>query len=110
MQKRSILRYGFLLEQLVKRNFNTKYRQSVLGVLWSFLNPLLTMAVPTIFSQLITMVYNLADTFFIGMSNDPYKVAAAGLVGVLFFMLNSLANLFGVGGCWVRKGRGTPAV
>ena len=40
MQQRSIFRYGFLLEQLVKRNFNTKYRQSVLGVLWSFLNPL----------------------------------------------------------------------
>lgn len=45
MQKKNIFRYGFLLEQLVKRNFNTKYRQSVLGVLWSFLNPLLTMAV-----------------------------------------------------------------
>jgi len=59
---------------------------------------LLTMAVPTIVSQLITMIYNLADTFFIGMSNDPYKVAAASVVGVLFFMLNSLANLFGVGG------------
>lgn len=59
---------------------------------------LLTMAIPTIISQLITMVYNLADTFFIGMSNDPYKVAAASVVGVLFFMLNSLANLFGVGG------------
>ena len=59
---------------------------------------LLTMAVPTIVSQLITMVYNLADTFFIGMSNDPYKVAAASVVGVLFFMLNALANLFGVGG------------
>lgn len=59
---------------------------------------LLTMAIPTIASQLITMVYNLADTFFIGMSDDPYKVAAASLVGVLFFMLNSLANLFGVGG------------
>ena len=43
--KQNIFRYGFLLEQLVKRNFNTKYRQSVLGVLWSFLNPLLTMAV-----------------------------------------------------------------
>ncbi len=38
-------RYSFLLEQLVARNFNTKYRQSLLGVLWSFLNPLLTMAV-----------------------------------------------------------------
>jgi Na+-driven multidrug efflux pump len=59
---------------------------------------LLTMAVPTIISQLITMIYNLADTFFIGMSNDPYKVAAASVVGVLFFMLNALANLFGVGG------------
>ena len=59
---------------------------------------LLAMAVPTIVSQLITMVYNLADTFFIGMSNDPYKVAAASVVGVLFFMLNALANLFGVGG------------
>jgi len=59
---------------------------------------LLTMAVPTIVSQLITMIYNLADTFFIGLSDDPYKIAAASLVGVLFFMLNSLANLFGVGG------------
>lgn len=59
---------------------------------------LLTMAIPTIISQLITMIYNLADTFFIGMSDDPYKVAASSLVAVLFFMLNSLANLFGVGG------------
>lgn len=59
---------------------------------------LLTMAVPCIVSQLVTMVYNLADTFFIGMSNDPYKVAAASAVGVLFFMLTALSNLFGVGG------------
>ena len=59
---------------------------------------LLTMAIPTIVSQLITMLYNIADTFFIGMSNDPYKVAAASIVAVLFFMLNSLSNLFGVGG------------
>ena len=59
---------------------------------------LMTMAIPTIVSQLITMIYNLADTFFIGMSNDPYKVAAASVVGILFFMLNALANLFGVGG------------
>ena len=59
---------------------------------------LLTMAIPTIISQLITMIYNLADTFFIGLTNDPYKVAAASVVSVLFFMLTSLANLFGVGG------------
>ena len=59
---------------------------------------LLTMAIPTIVSQLITMLYNLADTIFIGMSEDPYKVAAASIVAVLFFMLTTLANLFGVGG------------
>ena len=59
---------------------------------------LMTMALPTILSQLITMIYNLADTFFIGMSNDPYKVAAASIVSILFFVLTALANLFGVGG------------
>ena len=59
---------------------------------------LLTMAIPTIISQLITMIYNLADTLFIGMTNDPYKVAAASVVTVLFFIVTAFANLFGVGG------------
>ncbi|MBQ9959316.1 MAG: MATE family efflux transporter [Oscillospiraceae bacterium] len=59
---------------------------------------LATLAVPTIISQLITMVYNLADTFFIGRTNDPYKVAAASLAYVLFFIMNALSNLFGIGG------------
>jgi len=56
------------------------------------------LAIPTIISQLITMIYNVADTYFIGRTNDPYKVAAASLAFVLFFILNALANLFGVGG------------
>ena len=64
----------------------------------SVVKALLIMAIPTIVSQLITMIYNLADTFFIGMTNDPYKVAAASVVSILFFILTSLANLFGVGG------------
>jgi len=59
---------------------------------------LMIMAIPTIISQLITMIYNLADTFFIGMTDDPYKVAAAGVVSVLFFILTTLSSLFGVGG------------
>lgn len=42
---RSIKRYGFLIRQLVSRDFKLKYKRSVLGVLWSFLNPLLYMAV-----------------------------------------------------------------
>lgn len=59
---------------------------------------LASLAIPTIISQLITMIYNLADTFFIGRTNDPYKVAAASLAFVLFNILNALANLFGIGG------------
>lgn len=38
-------RYGFLIKQLVSRDFKTKYKRSLLGMLWSFLNPLLTMLV-----------------------------------------------------------------
>lgn len=38
----------FLLKQLVKRDFTTKYKESVLGIIWSFLNPLLTMIIFTI--------------------------------------------------------------
>ena len=59
---------------------------------------LATLAIPSIISQLITMIYNLADTFFIGMTNDPYKVAAASLSFALVFVMNALSNLFGIGG------------
>ena len=41
----AFVKYKFLLSQLVERDFKTKYKRSVLGVLWSFLNPLLTMSV-----------------------------------------------------------------
>ena len=56
------------------------------------------MAVPTIVSQLITLVYNMADTWFIGQTNNPYMVAASSLVLTVFMMTTALVNLFGVGG------------
>ena len=59
---------------------------------------LATLAIPTIISQLITMIYNLADTFFIGMANDPSQTAASSLAFTLVFMMNCIPNLFGVGG------------
>ncbi len=59
---------------------------------------LATLAIPTIISQLITMIYNLADTFFIGITDDPLKVAASSVAFVLIFAMNCLSNLFGVGG------------
>lgn len=46
-------KYQFLMQQLVERDFKTKYKRSILGVFWSVLNPLLTMAVQyAVFSQL----------------------------------------------------------
>lgn len=41
----------------------------------------LTLAIPTVISQLITVVYNMADMFFIGKLNDPLQVAAARTPG-----------------------------
>lgn len=56
------------------------------------------LAVPAIISQLVTMVYNLADTFFVGQTGDPNQVAAVTLSFPAFWTLSALANLFGVGG------------
>ena len=59
---------------------------------------LATLAIPTIISQLITMIYNLADTFYIGLADNPSMTAASSVAFTLVFMMNALPNLFGVGG------------
>lgn len=58
----------------------------------------LSLVIPTIISQLITVVYNMADTFFIGQIGDPNQVAAVSLCMPAFVFLTGLANLFGIGG------------
>lgn len=59
---------------------------------------ILLLAVPTVLAQLITVIYNMADTFFIGQLADPNQVAAATLAMPVFIFLTSFANLFGIGG------------
>lgn len=59
---------------------------------------LAVMAVPTVISQLITLIYNIADTWFIGRTNNPYMIAASSLSSNVFLTLIVLANLFGTGG------------
>ena len=59
---------------------------------------ILTLAVPTVISQLITIIYNMADTFFIGQLGDPNEVAAATLAMPLFTLMTAISNLFGIGG------------
>lgn len=58
----------------------------------------LTLAVPTVLSQIITVVYNLADTYFIGRTNNPNMVAAASICMTLLLLITGIANLFGIGG------------
>lgn len=54
-------------------------------------------AIPTILSQLVTLLYNLADTFFVGHTNDPSQVAALTLSFPIFMTLTMVGNLFGIG-------------
>ncbi len=58
----------------------------------------LALVVPTVLSQIITVIYNMADTFFIGQLNDANQVAAASFALPLFLLTTGMANLFGIGG------------
>ncbi len=57
-----------------------------------------TMAVPAVISQLIVLIYNMADTFFIGRTANPYMVAGVSLILPIFNIALSLSGLAGVGG------------
>ena len=53
---------------------------------------------PAVASQMITLIYNLADTYFVGLLNQPSQTAAITVVYSPFLMLTAISNLFGVGG------------
>lgn len=56
------------------------------------------MAVPTVISSLVLVIYNMADTFFIGQTHDPLQVAAVSLTNAVFVMYMAIAQLLGIGG------------
>lgn len=74
-------RYNFLLRQLVKRDFRTKYLRSVLGVLWSFFNPLLMMLVQ----------YVVFSTLF--KNTIPYFAAYLIIGNICFSFFNESCSL-----------------
>ena len=55
------------------------------------------LAIPTILSSLVMVLYNLADTYFVGMLNDPIENAAVTLAAPVLLAFNAVNNLFGVG-------------
>lgn len=64
----------------------------------SILKMIFTMAVPTVISQMITVLYNYADTIFIGQSDDPKQVAAITLALPLTLFITAVGNFWGIGG------------
>ena len=70
---------------------------------------IMKLVVPTVIGQIILVVYNMADTYFIGQTNDNFKVAAVTICMPAFMFLSAISNLFGVGGSSViarSMGRG----
>lgn len=55
-------------------------------------------AIPAMIAMLMVLVYNLADTLFIGMTHDAYQVAAVSLATPVFLMFMSAGTIFGIGG------------
>lgn len=81
-------RYGFLIRQLVSRDFKAKYKRSVLGMAWSFLNPLLTMSVQyVVFSTLFQSdipnypVYLLSGIVFFNFFSEAVSMGMTSITG-----------------------------
>ena len=57
----------------------------------------MTLTVPTVISSLVMVLYNLADTYFVGMLNDAVQNSAVTLAAPVLLAFNAVNNLFGVG-------------
>jgi putative efflux protein, MATE family len=58
---------------------------------------IIKLAIPTVLSSLVMVIYNLADTYFVGMLNDAIQNAAVTLAAPILLSLTAVTNLFGVG-------------
>ena len=56
------------------------------------------LSLPVVFSMVVTLIYNLADTYFIARTNDAMLVAGVSLCAPLFTMLMAIGNIYGQGG------------
>ncbi len=55
-------------------------------------------AIPAMVAMLMVLIYNLADTLFIGMTHDAYQVAAVSMSMPVFLIFMSVGTVFGIGG------------
>ncbi len=57
----------------------------------------MAMSIPTILSSLVMVIYNMADTYFVGLLNNSVQNAAVTLASPVLLAFNAVNNLFGVG-------------
>jgi len=62
---------------------------------------ILTLAVPSVLSILVMLLYNMADMFFVGLLHDNAQIAAVSVVSPVFSLVTAAATMVGVGGCAV---------
>lgn len=81
-------KYRFLIKQLVSRDFKIKYKRSVLGAFWSFLNPLLTMSVQYVVFSLVFKadienypVYLLSGIVLFGFFQEATSLSIYAIIG-----------------------------
>ena len=60
-----------------------------------------SLAIPSVLTILIMVIYNMADMFFIAMLGDDTQVAAIAVVGPVFSLATAVATMLGAGGCAV---------
>jgi ABC-2 type transport system permease protein len=87
LRLKAFKKYSYLMTNLVKKDFTTKYRRSVLGVLWSVLNPLMMMAViSAVFSNVFRIqIENFAVYYLTGslVFNFMAEATSGALTSVL---------------------------
>ena len=91
-------KYSFLLQQLISRDFKVKYKRSVLGIVWSLLYPLLTMAVMAIvFSNIFKfstpgvnyLVYLMSGLIMFNYFSEASNLAMSSVVAN-FSLINKI--------------------
>ena len=62
---------------------------------------ILSLALPSVFGQIILVIYNMADTYFVGLTGSDEMITAVTVCMPAFMFLSAIANLFGIGGASV---------
>lgn len=76
---------------------NKKYTEDELMGAAPIRTAVAKMAIPSVISSLVTVLYNMADTFFVGQTGDSMQVAAVSLTNPCFVLMMAVANMVGMG-------------